>query len=537
MRAAPQAPTAPAPIPEAEGRAPRAAPPVRRARRRRPVALTVLSCAIGILVLSPLGYVVGQAAGAGWGPTWRLVTRPAVLMLLWHTVSLTVAVVAAGLVLGGGGAWLLERTVLPARRLWAVLLPLPIAVPAFVAAFAWVSVLPAMSGFLGAFTVMTLSTYPLILLPVVATLRGMDPALEEVAASLGHGPWKVFLRTVLPQCLPALAGGALLAALETLAEFGAFSMLNYSTFTTTIYDQYNLTFDGPVASMLALVLVLACLVLLVTELRLRGRREYARVGSGVDRQHRRHRLRWSAPVVVAGLAALTIAALGVPGGIIAYWIVDGDTGRLPLDSLAAAMGTSLALGFAAALVTTLAALPVALLAVHHRSRLATLIDRATYLAHGLPGVVIALALVFLSIRYLHPIYQTPLLLVVAYLIVFLPLAVVGVRASIVRVSSALPEAARSLGARPLRAFLRVVLPLLGPGIGAAAALVFLGVMNELTVTLMLAPPGLQTLSTVIWTDTTNLDYPAAAPYAAVMIALCALPTYLLTARLGRGVTR
>ncbi|HEU0256959.1 MAG TPA: iron ABC transporter permease [Microbacteriaceae bacterium] len=527
-----EAPARPGPRaqPVPEGR--KTAGPGRR-RARGPVSLTVLACLVGLLALSPLGYVVGQAAGAGWLPTWRLVTKPATLALLGHTFSLTLAVVAAGIVLGGGGAWLLERTKLPARRFWAVLLPLPIAVPAFVSAFAWVSVLPAMSGFLGAFTVMTLATYPLVLLPTAAVLRDMDPALEEVAASLGQGPWRIFWRTVLPQAMPALAGGALLVALETLAEFGAFSMLNYSTFTTTIYDQYNLTFDGPVASMLAMVLVFACLVLLIAELRVRGRRRYAHVGGGVDRRQSRRSLGRTTPLVMTGLGTLTVAALGVPAGIIAYWITYGRTGRLPLDSLGAAVATSLGLSLAAALTTTAAALPVALLVVRHRSALALLIDRATYLAHGLPGVVVALALVVLSIRYLRPLYQTPALLVIAYVIVFLPLAVVGVRASMARVSAVLPEAARSLGVGPFRAFLRVVLPLIGPGAGAAAALVFLGTMNELTVTLMLAPPGLQTLSTVIWTDTTNLDYPAAAPYAAVMIAVCALPTYLLTNRLGR----
>ena len=507
-----------------------------RGRRRSPLPLTVAALAVGVLALSPLGYVVTESTSAGWGSTWALVTRPAILTLLAHTLELTGAVVAASTVIGGGCAWLLERTALPGRRMWTVLLPLPLTMPAFVSAFAWVSILPVMSGFLGAFTVMTLTTYPLVLLPVAATLRAMDPALEEVAASLGHGPWHRFVRAVLPQTLPALAGGGLLVALETLAEFGAFSMLNYSTFTTTIYDQYNLTFDGPTAAMLAMVLVLACLVLLVAELRVRGRRRYARVGAGAARPPQRHRLGWWTSLTLTGLTALIVAALAVPVGILVYWIMYGDSGSHPLDSLTSAVATSLWLSLGAALVTTVFAIPVAVAATRYRSRLSTLIERGTYLAHGLPGVVVALALVYLGIHYLKPIYQTRELLIVAYAIIFLPLAMVGVRTGVERIPPELTEAANSLGVGRFSAFVRVSLPLLTPGIGAAAALVFLATMSELTVTLMLAPPGLHTLSTVIWADTTNLDYPAAAPYAAVMVAICALPTYLLTRGLDKATT-
>jgi len=506
-------------------------------RRHSPPLLIAAALAVGLLALSPLGYVVGESTSAGLGSTWTLVTRPAILALLAHTLELTGAVVGASMAIGGGCAWLLERTSLPGRRLWAVLLPLPLTMPAFVSAFAWVSILPVMSGFLGAFTVMTLTTYPLVLLPVAATLRGMDPALEEVAASLGHGPWRRFLRAVLPQALPALAGGALLVALETLAEFGAFSMLNYSTFTTTIYDQYNLTFDGPTAAMLAMVLVLACLILLVAELRIRGNRRYARVGGGAAHPPRRHRLGWWAPLTLAGVTGLVVAALAVPVGILIYWILYGDSGSHPLDSLSSAITTSLWLSLGAAVLTTVLAIPVAIAATRYRSRLSTMIERGTYLAHGLPGVVVALALVYLGIHYLRPIYQTRGLLVLAYAIIFLPLAMVGVRTGVEHIPPELTEAANSLGVGRFQAFFRVSLPLLTPGIGAAAALVFLATMSELTVTLMLAPPGLHTLSTVIWADTTNLDYPAAAPYAAVMVAICALPTYVLTRGLDKATAR
>ena len=174
---------------------------------------------------------------------------------------------------------------------------LPITVPAFVTSYSWVSVTPAVQGFAGATMIVTLAYYPLVYLPVAAVLRGTDPALEESARSMGLGPLQTFWRVTLPQTRVALLGGSLLVAIHTLAEFGAFSMLRFQTFTTAIYDQYRLSFNGPAASTLATVLVLMCLVLLIGELRLRGRDRYHRIGSGSRRPALRAKLgRLKAPV-------------------------------------------------------------------------------------------------------------------------------------------------------------------------------------------------------------------------------------------------
>ena len=181
---------------------------------------------------------------------------------------------------------MVERTDLPGRRVWNVLLVAPLAVPAFVNSFGWVSLTSRVEGFGGALLIVTLSYYPLVYLPVAAALRGLDPALEETALSLGHGPWRTFARVTLPQLRPAMYGGALLVGLHLLAEFGALQLLRYATFTTAIYDQYRSTFNGPAATMLASVLVLCCLLLLLARLRVRGHHRYARVGGGAARAAR-----------------------------------------------------------------------------------------------------------------------------------------------------------------------------------------------------------------------------------------------------------
>ncbi len=508
----------------------------RRGRGRPPAALLLLSGAIALLALAPVGFLLDQTLSVGWTEVERLLFRPYVGHLLTNTALLVVVGTAACTVLGVGVAWLVERTDLPGRRAWAVAAALPITVPAFVTSYSWVSITPAVQGFAGASAIVTLAYYPLVYLPVAAVLRGMDPALEESARSLGLGPWRTFFRVTLPQARIALLGGMLLVAIHMLSEFGAFAMLRFQTFTTAIYDQYKLSFDGATASMLASVLVVLCLVLLVAELGLRGRGRYARVDSGAARPApaaRLGRARWAA---LAGFVALTGLSLGLPLATLVYWIATGGSAGVDLGALLAACGTSLELALGAAILTTLAALPISFLVVRHPSRTATAIERATYLPFALPGIVVALALIVLSLHHLPALYSSTPLLIVAYAILSLPLALVATRAALAQAPPVHEEVARSLGSRPLVAMVRVTLPRILPGLGAAAALVFLATVTELTATLLLAPIGTETLATQFWSKASTFSYGAAAPYAALMVAISAAPTYLLTRRLG-GVVR
>jgi iron(III) transport system permease protein len=505
----------------------------RQGRGRTPAALLVVSAAVALLVLAPVGFLFDQTFSTGWDEVRRLLFRPFVGRLLVNTTTLVAVGTIACTILGVAVAWFVERTDLPGRRVWAVLAALPITVPAFVTSYSWVSITPAVQGFWGAAAIVTLAYYPLVYLPVAAVLRGMDPALEESARSLGMGPWRTFFRVTLPQTRVALLGGMLLVSVHMLAEFGAFAMLRFQTFTTAIYDQYKLSFDGAAASMLASVLVLLCLVLLVAELAARGRGRYARVDSGSARPPavaRLGRARWAAS---GAFLALTGLALGLPLVTLVYWVATGSSAsEFDLGALLAATGASLKLGLGAAVLTTLLALPISILSVRHPSRAAIAIERATYVPFALPGIVVALSLIVLSIHYVPALYGTTALLILAYSILSLPLAVVAARAALAQAPPVHEEVARSLGCRPIQAMLRVTLPRIAPGLGAAAALVFLATVTELTATLLLAPIGTQTLATQFWANAASLSYGAAAPYAALMVAISALPTYLLTRRLG-----
>lgn len=501
-----------------------------------PAVRLAAAVAVAALTLLPLLHVLGFVVAEGPSQAAALLLRPRVGELLRNTTGLVVAGCAACAVLGTGAAWLVERTTMPGRRVWTVLMAAPLAVPAFVNSYGWVSVTAAVEGFGGAVLITTMSYFPLVYLPVAAALRGMDPAFEELGRALGDGPWRTFARVVLPQLRPALLGGVLLVGLHLLAEFGALQALRFPTFTTAIYDQFESTFNGPASTMLAGVLVLGCLLLLVGELRLAGRVRVARVGAGAARTAVPHRLGALTPAALLGMAALAGLALAVPLGSLARWLVVGSSTEFPLALLATATATSVSLGAAGALATCALAVPVAWLAVRHPGRISSLLERSTYLAGSLPGIVVALALVTVSVRYLPAVYQTGALLVAGYAVLFMPRAMVSLRAALLQVPPELDDAARALGSTPAAVLRRVTLPLVARGLGTGAALVFLAVVTELTATLLLAPTGTTTLATEFWANSYSLAYGAAAPYALLMVAISAPAAWLLTREYQRELT-
>ncbi|MEU1625551.1 iron ABC transporter permease [Streptomyces sp. NPDC020096] len=498
-------------------------------RRRTGRVLPLVAGLVALVVACPLVFIGLQAGRSGWDTAGRLLERPLVGTLLWHTVSLTVAVTAAALVLGFSAAYLVERTDLPGRRAWTVALAMPLAVPEFVHGYCWVSLFPSVQGYWGAVLVMSSSLYPLVFLPVAATLRRSDAAAEEVARSLGRGRLATLWRVTLPQTRPALAGGALLVSLYLLGEYGAFAMLRFTTFATAIYTQYETAFDTESASILTLVLVALALLVVSVDAKAARRGRVVREGTTARPCAPQPLGRWKAPAM-AGLAGVIGATLGVPVYALVYWTMRGNSSTLPSTSILSATVATLGYALAAAGIATAAAVPVALYAWRRATRLARAVERAVYLTRALPGIAVALAVVFFAIRYAQPLYQQPPLLVAGYAVLFFPLALTAVRASLAHVPHGVEDAARSLGVRPLAVLARVTLPLILPGLGAAFAMVALTASTELTATLLLRPTGTETLATQFWIYTTDLAWGAAAPYAAVMTALSIPAVVLLTRR-------
>ncbi len=485
---------------------------------------------VGLVVL-PLVYVTLRTAQTGVLGAVAELFRARNFELLVNTLTLATGATLLAAFIGLGVAWCVERSDLPGRRFWRVAAGLPLAMPAFVSSYAWASVDVMFQNLGGAILILALSNYPLVYLPVAAALRSTDPGFEDVARSLGRGPWRTFAQALLPQLVPALGGGALLVVTHMFAEFGALALLRVQTFTTAIFETYELQFDSASAAMQSIVLMLLCIPAAWAEMRLRAGRRVARVGRGSARVARPVRLGRRTPLVLAAFLLLGALSLGVPLAILAYWLATGHSAGMGYAAIWPAIRGSLALAGSGAVLTSVLAIPLVLLSVRHRGRLAQFAERLPYIVHGLPGVVVALALVFLSIRIAPALYQTVFVLLIAYAILFLPLAQSSLRASIELLPPQLESIGRSLGRRPFSVFVSVVLPNIAPGIGAALALMMLEMVRELTATLMLAPTGMVTLATEVWSHTADGEYAAAAPFAALLVALSILPVWVFTRRM------
>ncbi len=498
-----------------------------------PAALLVPAVAVSAVALIPLAYIVVLGLQTGLATFIELTFRPRVFELFANTVALLVLAVPASATIGVVAAWVVERTDVPGRRALAVLLAAPLVIPAFVVSYGWISVVPSLHGLPAGVLIATLAYYPFVYLPVVATLRRLDPTLEEVGASLGRDPRRVGIGVVLPQLRLPILGGSLLVGLHLLAEYGAFAMLRFDTFTTAILQQYRSTFNGPAAASLASVLVLCCFLLLLVENAARGGARYARVGSGAPRPRWPMRLGRAGLPMALLLATLLILAVGVPLLSIGRWLVRGGLAVWEDQRLIQALAQTTALAASGAILTVILAVPIAILVVRFGSRTSRALEATNYVTSALPGIVVALALASVAIRLVEPLYQTVVVLLLGYMLLFMPRALVNLRSGIAQVPVGLEEVAQSLGKRPAVAFLRVTARLAMPAGLAAAALVFLGIVNELTATLLLGPNGTRTLTTQFWSHVNDLDFASAAPYALLMVLL-SIPMVALLFRASQG---
>lgn len=495
---------------------------------RPPRALVVAGVVTAAVALLPLAYLLVRVAEAGLDRVLDSLLRTRTLETVGTSVGLVVVVTTACLAIGIPTAWLVARTDIPLRGMWLVLVALPLAMPSYVAAYAWLAQFPGMSGFWAAALILTLVSTPYVVLPTAAALRGADPALEEVARSLGRGPVKAFTSVTLPQAWPAAAAGSLLVALYVLSDFGAVALFRVDAFTRVIYASYRASFDRTSAAVLALVLVALAALLVIAERRVRGRGRRWRVASGTQRV--------AAPVHLAGgrriaalawLGGFAALALGVP--LVSLILLMAAGMRSPLDpaELLTATLSSAAVSTAGAVLAVLLALPVGILAARYRTRSVRTIESVSYTGHALPAVVVGLSLVFFTLAVVPIAYQTVFALAFAYAVLFLPKSIGATRTAVAAVPPVLEETARTLGRGPLRAWLATSGRLATPGVAAGGLLVLLTAMKELPATLMLRPTGLDTLATELWSRTEIAAYGAAAPYAIALVVLAAVPAWLL----------
>lgn len=493
------------------------------ARTALPAKMLLTLAGVGVVacVVAPLAVVIVNAYEAGWPEVHAVLFRSRSYGLLGNTVVLTVLVGLCSALLGTAAAWCLERLGLRWARAWTAVLILPMAMPDFVVGFAWHSLWPTMDPLVAATVIMTLSSYPLVLLPVSSALRRTDRNLEDVARGLGLGPIAVFLRVTLPAIRTAIGGGTLLAALAVISEYGAFEVVRFHTLTTEIFSEFS--FDRQAAAALSIPLLLLGFVFIGMDAALPRRHtgftataRACRAG-GVSRQ-----------LVVLGFVAVTAAGVLLPVGVLVYWLQQARVTTLPaVAGLSQATATTFGYSAASAVIVLVLATPLAYLAVRYRSRFTLALNNFSFITRAVPGVIVAVSLVYLAINFFYPLYETAAVVIAAYVIGFFPLGLVCVHSTVASLPRQFGEVARSLGRGPFYVLMRVTLPLIAPGLLAGFCLVFVTAASELTTTLLLVPPGVETLATQFWAYQSESSYSAAAPYALVIVAVAVVPGAML----------
>ncbi|HEY8527375.1 MAG TPA: iron ABC transporter permease [Acidimicrobiales bacterium] len=547
--------------PAADGPSASASAPAARRRRAggRFPGWAVLGIVIALVVVGPL--VALPASFVGEGEAFGEISRTLLPRALVTSVLLGAGVGAGTLVVGGGLAVLVSFYDFPGRRWLDWALVLPMAMPAYVLVFVVLGQyglasplqtslfgnglqIPGLRTPVGAIVVLTSVLYPYVYVLGRSAFLGQSRQALDAARTLGCTYGQAIRRVAVPLARPALAGGAALAVMEALADFGTVDLLGIQALTSAIYRVWYGTFDQDAALQLATVLVSLALLMVTVERLVRGRARYHQAlgaGDAVVPRPMRGPARWLAPLPGALLLAVVFV---VPCAQLVAWSIETVAdGTLDADLGRAARNTLL-LGLAAATVAVITATVVAYGQRARPSPGGRLAARLATVGYAVPGTVVAVAvyvpLVWVDRRLADSFdgqlifTGTALGLIIAYLVRFHALAYFAVEARMSRISPNLDDAARSLGADRTRVLADVHIPLLRPGMLAAALLVLVEVMKELPATALLRPLGGDTLAVTVWEATKDTRFDTAALPALLIVAVGLLPVIVLVRLLRRG---
>jgi iron(III) transport system permease protein len=575
---------APAPVP-----APPAAPG-RRAPARRPggVATAVLLVLVGVLVVPPLVTVVVRSLtdttllGDVRGFTldhFRDLAGPGLGVVALNTLLSSLGATAVGLVVGGVLAWVVERTDAPGAAACRVLVLLSLATPYVLYAIAWIMILgpdgPVNGPLRAVFglsappfeayglptmvLVEGLIAVPLAFLFLSALLRTMDASLEEAAAVAGAGPLTVLRRVSGPMVLPGLVGVGLLVLIRTVEAFEIPALIglpgDVRVMTTSIFlDTKDFPPDYGTAGAYALVLMIGVVALLAAANRLNRHADRFATIAGKSTRPRRlrlGRLRWAgtAVIVLYGLVALAAPLLVILWASLVPFYAPPSLAALPtltLDNYAyvldrtpflSSLGNTAVVGVASACLIVAVAVVVVWLRLRRRARGSALLEQLAMTPLVVPGVIMGFAVAALYVALPLPVYGTLLILVVGYTARYLPFGLRYAGAGMIQVHPSLEEAAATSGAGSWRTLWSVLLPLCRPALVAGWVFVLLMASKELSMAVLLATPGHEVVSVVLYQQWNNGQTTQAAAMGVLWTALTgALMTVFLVVTRRRGVS-
>lgn len=512
---------------------------------------------VALFVAVPLIYIFVRAATAE-PEAWTRLFQERIWKLFANTLGLVLAVTAGAMLTGVTMAFLTERTDLPGKKIFRWMLAMPLAIPAYIGGIVHLALLrprggmipkllenlfgqpvptPSPLGFWGAAFILMLFMFPYVYLLSGAAFRALHASLEEASRVFGRTPLQTLFQVTLPALRPGLTAGALLVALDILAEYGTVALLRYETFSSAIFVQLSGRYDRSAASVLSGILVILAIGILWSELRLQGRARFTQMESNWRPAPLMALGKWRIPAFLLVLGVVS-ASLLLPVGVLLVWSIqaflDPETMRTLFNTGSQGFGSyvwnSLWSSSAAAIIAVLLSLPVGLLSVRYPNQVSKFISRLCQVGYAIPGVVIALSLVLLVNRFLPFLYATPFIVVIAYVLRHMPQAVRASESALNQLSPSLEEASRVMGRTSLQTLFQVTLPLILPGLLAGGSLVFLTSLKELPATLLLRPAGFDTLAVRVWVWAGEGFYFQAAPAALLLVIVSAFPLSFLLRR-------
>jgi iron(III) transport system permease protein len=513
---------------------------------KTPKALIITNFIILITFLLPTFYLI-----------WRFLTFTKsyvsffrswnVFDLLLNTILLFIFVVISSLILGLLISIILVRFNIPGSKILFTLSVLPLVIPSYIGALTYVSAfspkglfvqlfsslgineIAGIDGFFGSWLVLTLFTYPYVLLICSSALRNLDSTVEDAARSLGKNRFNVYTQVVIPRLKKPIIFSGLLVGLYVISDFGAVSLMRYSTLTKAIYSYYEFNINGdPVIFYSSILIVLALLISFIQ----RGSEEArsAKV-SGTPKISEKTNLSPRSKVLIYTFLSLVIfSGLILPISVLSYWLIRGLSAGNSVRAVFGGVVGSLSVSLLAALFSVIVSTPIIIMVSQYRSKFGNVLERIMLALYGLPHISVGVAILFITIKIFPSIYQSFTALIISYLIVFLPQAIGAGQASMEQVKSNYLDASSGLGMSKLKSFYRITLPLIYRGLFAGGALVFLSTMKELPQTLLLRPTGLNTMAIDIWSYASEGLFTQAAFSSFILLAISAIPTYILSTR-------
>lgn len=503
---------------------------------------------IGLVVVYPLIALTLMGARPD---ALAALARPAVGQATLNSVLSATGSALGATVLGAGFALALDRFAFPGRRALRWLILLPFLIPPFIGAMSWMALLGvngpvnqvlsalgmdtqiSIFGGWGVVFLLTVHSYPMAYLVISGTLKRIPGNLEEAARIAGASPWRVLTTVTLPLMRPGLVAAFILTVVANLSDFGIPALIGlperYTTLTTLVYRELSSTSTtNPLPSVSAIGLVLMALAVLAVlaqrrlpqDTQLTASAASARFDVGATARGVIALLAWGWALAVCVLPLLALASqalLPAPGVPLTWQNLTLDNVGRALGSPGAASGiqNSVMLAGGAALICMVLGLVIAMLLVRVPHRSNSVLDGMATLPQALPGLVIAVGWLLIAPRL--GIFNTPWVILGAYVMAFLAIVVHQVRAPLSTISSSLEEAALISGASRLRALADISARMVLPVLASAGLVVFLTAVRELTISILLVAPGSQTLGVTIFNLQQAGDYNSASALALVVV--------------------